>query len=254
MKIAIITGASSGLGRAFAQRLAGYGLDELWVVARREDRLLALAEALPCKVRVLALDLMERESIERIRALLKEEQPDVRYLINAAGFGKFSTYADLTLQETNDMIGLNCRAVVDLTAVAIPYMGKKSHILEICSSSAFQPLPGLNLYAATKAFLLHYSRALRWEVAGRGICVTAVCPGWIKTEFMAVAQDTKNGRTVRSYPFAISPDLAARWALFDSRLGLAVSSVGPLTLLQRIAAKLLPHCVVMGVWELARRV
>ena len=131
-------------------------------------------------------------------------------LVNAAGFGKFGTCAELTLQETCGMIDLNCRAAAALTAAVLPYMGRGSRVLEICSSAAFQPLPGFNVYAATKAFLLRYSRALRWEAAPRGIRVTAVCPGWIRTDFMDVARDTKNGRTVRSFPFAQRPETVAR--------------------------------------------
>ena len=110
------------------------------------------------------------------------------------------------------MIDLNCRAAAALTAAVLPYMGRGSRVLEICSSAAFQPLPGFNVYAATKAFLLRYSRALRWEAAPRGIRVTAVCPGWIRTDFMDVARDTKNGRTVRSFPFAQRPETVARRA------------------------------------------
>ena len=121
-------------------------------------------------------------------ALLERERPDVRVLINSAGFGKFGTYADMTLQETADMVDLNCKTAVALTAAVLPHMGRGGRVLEICSSASFQPLPGFNVYAATKAFLLRYSRALRWEAAPRGIRVTAVCPGWIRTEFMDVAR------------------------------------------------------------------
>lgn len=150
------------------------------------------------------------------------------------------------------MIDLNCRAAVALTAAAIPHMSRGARILEICSSAAFQPLPGFNVYAATKAFLLRYSRALRWEVAPRGIKVTAVCPGWIKTEFMQVARDTKNGRTVRSYPFALRPETVARRALRDSQV-LAVTTCGLPALVQRVASKFLPHCFIMACWEGLRR-
>ncbi len=128
-------------------------------------------------MRPLALDLTRLESVETLRVLMREEEPEVAVLVNAAGFGKFGTCADLTLQETCDMIDLNCRAAAALTAAVLPYMGRGSRVLEICSSAAFQPLPGFNVYAATKAFLLRYSRALRWEAAPRGIRVTAVCPG-----------------------------------------------------------------------------
>ncbi|WP_191398539.1 SDR family NAD(P)-dependent oxidoreductase [Flavonifractor sp. An306] len=253
MNIAIVTGASSGLGRSFIRQLDRQGgLDEIWGVARRRERMEELAAQLSTPMRPLALDLTKTESVETLRALLQETGADVRVLVNSAGFGKFGTYADMTLQETADMIDLNCRAAVPLTAAAIPHMSRGARILEICSSAAFQPLPGFNVYAATKAFLLRYSRALRWEVAPRGIKVTAVCPGWIKTEFMQVARDTKNGRTVRSYPFALRPETVARRALRDSQV-LAVTTCGLPALVQRVASKFLPHCFIMACWEGLRR-
>ena len=253
MNIAIVTGASSGLGRSFIRQLDRQGgLDEIWGVARRRERMEELAAQLSTPMRSLALDLTKTESVETLRALLRETGADVRVLVNSAGFGKFGTYADMTLQETADMIDLNCRAAVALTAAAIPHMSRGARILEICSSAAFQPLPGFNVYAATKAFLLRYSRALRWEVAPRGIKVTAVCPGWIKTEFMQVARDTKNGRTVRSYPFALRPETVARRALRDSQV-LAVTTCGLPALVQRVASKFLPHCFIMACWEGLRR-
>ena len=253
MNIAIVTGASSGLGRSFIRQLHRQGgLDEIWGVARRRERMEELAAQLSTPMRPLALDLTKTESVETLRALLQETGADVRVLVNSAGFGKFGTYADMTLQETADMIDLNCRAAVALTAAAIPHMSRGARILEICSSAAFQPLPGFNVYAATKAFLLRYSRALRWEVAPRGIKVTAVCPGWIKTEFMQVARDTKNGRTVRSYPFALRPETVARRALRDSQV-LAVTTCGLPALVQRVASKFLPHCFIMACWEGLRR-
>ncbi len=254
MKIAIVTGASSGLGRAFAQQLARWeDVEALWLVARREDRLRELAAELEKPARVLALDLTEPESIRTLREELERESPAIRVLVNAAGVGKFGTYADMTARETGDMIALNCRAAVDLTNLSIPYMSRGSHILEICSSAAFQPLPGLNVYAASKAFLLRYARGLRWELRGKGIWVTAVCPGWIKTECISVAKQTKNGQTVRRFPFAATPEHVASCALRGSRLGLAATLHGLATPLQWIAAKLLPHSLIMACWELTRR-
>lgn len=254
MKIAIVTGASSGLGRAFVRRLDALGgLDEIWGVARRAERMEELGQQMHTPFRGISLDLTEPESTERLRELLEQEKCDVRVLVNAAGFGKFGTYADMTLQETCDMINLNCRAAVALTAAAIPHMSRGARILEICSSASFQPLPGFNVYAASKAFLLRYSRGLRWEAALRGIRVTAVCPGWIKTEFMAVARDTKNGHTVRHFPFALRPETVARRALRDSHL-LAVTTCGLPALVQRIASKFLPHCFIMACWEGLRRI
>ena len=253
MNIALVTGASSGLGAAFIRRLDQQGgLDEIWGVARREGRMEALAAELRTPMRSIALDLTKMESVEALRALLERERPDVRVLINSAGFGKFGTYADMTLQETADMVDLNCTTAVALTAAVLPHMGRGGRVLEICSSASFQPLPGFNVYAATKAFLLRYSRALRWEAAPRGIRVTAVCPGWIRTEFMDVARDTQNGRTVRCFPFALRPETVARRALRDSRW-MAVTTCGLPALVQRVASKFLPHCFIMACWEGLRR-
>lgn len=254
MKIAIVTGVSSGLGAAFLRRLDQQGgLDEFWGVARRADRMEELASELKTPLRPLALDLVQPESMEQLAALLEETQPEVHILINSAGFGKFGTYADLSRKEVSGMIDLNCKAAVNLTEAVLPYMKRGGRVLEICSSAAFQPLPGLNVYAATKAFLLSYSRALRWEVAPRGIRVTAVCPGWIKTEFIDVAKDTQNGRTVRSYPFALKPETVARRALRDSKV-LPVTTCGLPSLVQRVGSKFLPNGVVMACWEGLRRI
>lgn len=255
MRIAIVTGASSGLGREFVRQLERKEeLDEIWAVARREERLRELAgQAGAIPVVPLALDLTEEASLAQLRQRLEEQQPEVRLLINAAGFGKFGTWADMSVDETRSMIALNCTAAVELTIAALPYMHRGARILEICSSAAFQPLPGLNVYAATKAFLLRYSRALRWEVAPRGIRVTAVCPGWVRTEFIAVAQDTQNGKTVRHFPFALRPETVVRRALRDSHL-LAVTTCSLPALVQRVASKWLPHCFIMACWEGLRRI
>ena len=253
MNIAIVTGASSGLGRSFIRQLDRQGgLDEIWGVARRRERMEELAAQLSTPMRPLALDLTKTESVETLRALLRETGADVRVLVNSAGFGKFGTYADIPPRGRADLTALLGGGAGPLTAAAIPHMSRGARILEICSSAAFQPLPGFNVYAATKAFLLRYSRALRWEVAPRGIKVTAVCPGWIKTEFMQVARDTKNGRTVRSYPFALRPETVARRALRDSQV-LAVTTCGLPALVQRVASKFLPHCFIMACWEGLRR-
>ena len=155
MKIAIVTGASSGLGAAFVRRLDALGgLDEIWGVARREGRMEALARELSTPLRAVGLDLTKGESVAELRAMLEETGADVRVLVNCAGFGKFGTYADMTLQETADMVDLNCKTAVALTAAVLPHMGRGGRVLEICSSASFQPLPGFNVYAATKAFLL----------------------------------------------------------------------------------------------------
>ena len=139
MKIAIVTGASSGLGMAFVRRLDALGgLDEIWGVARRGERLEALAAELRTPMRPLALDLTRLESVETLRVLMREEAPEVAVLVNAAGFGKFGTCADLTLQETCDMIDLNCRAAAALTA---PTWGGEAGCWRSAPPPPFSPCP-----------------------------------------------------------------------------------------------------------------
>lgn len=254
MRVAIVTGASSGLGRAYAQELdkAG-GVDELWLIARREERLVELADTLHHSCRILSLDLTKEESIWTLTALLWEERPWVKTLISCAGFGKFGRAEDLSLQETKDMVDLNCRSAVEVTRACIPWLRKGSRVLEVCSCAGFQPLPGMGLYAATKAFLLSYTRSLGEELKERGIKVTAVCPYWIKTEFMAVARDTANPEAVKSTPFAMRPEAVAAWSLSMNSLGLPIATCGPIPFAMELGSKVIPAKWTMMAWDKLRK-
>ena len=199
-RIAIVTGASSGIGREFAKQLGALpGLDAIWLVARRMDRLEAIAKELPIPAVCIPLDLLDRTSAAVFSERLAKAAPDVRYFVHAAGFGKFGTYQDLTTDEIDGMIDLNARASVHLTYAVLPYMQRGSRVLLLGSASAFQPLPEFNLYASTKAFVVHFSRALNVELRPRGISVTAVCPGFVRTEFFEVAKRTKNPETCQHF-------------------------------------------------------
>lgn len=256
MRIAIVTGASSGLGAEFVRQIdRKYELGEIWVVARRRDRLEELGGKVGTPVRVLPLDLTEESSIDGIAHLLEDERPDVRILVNAAGFGKIGSWKDISASDVAAMIDLNCRAAVLLTQAVLPYMGKGSTVLEICSTAAFQPFQYLNVYAASKAFLYRYSRALRVELFGSGISVTAVCPYWIRdTEFIGTARENANGKRVRHFVFSSREKSVVRWALVDAGLRIPVSTPGPVCLVHRIAAKYIPHGPMMAIWALLRRV
>lgn len=255
MKIAIVTGASSGLGMAFVRRLDALGgLDEIWGVARRGERLEALAAELRTPMRPLALDLTRLESVETLRVLMREEEPEVAVLVNAAGFGKFGTCADLTLQETCDMIDLNCRAAVAVTNLCLPYLTRGSRVLEICSTAAFQPMPGIGVYAATKAFLHSYAKTLHYELLPRGIHVTAVCPYWVKdTEFIPIAQEGKPGQ-FRHFPLASRSKSVVKLSLAASAWNLWVATPGLVCTLHRVGAKFIPHALMVPLMGLLRRV
>ena len=196
-RVAIITGASSGLGREFARQLdAQQVADELWLVARNEKALTDVAGELDTPSRAVAADLTSETDIANIRATLSAEDPRVTFLVNAAGFGKFGDWQTISDAAVDSMIDLNCRGLVDMTRATLPYMERGSRIIQVASAAAFTPLPHMNVYAATKSFVLHYTRALRWELHGTGITATALCPTWVKTGFEKVARTSGGGHDV----------------------------------------------------------
>ena len=164
MNIAIVTGASSGMGREFVLQLSNYiSVDEIWVIARRAAALEALKSEVSVPLRCICLDLCENESFDAFRSLLETEKPNVKLLVNAAGFGKFGSYHKVSLEDDCKMIDLNCKALVVMTRLVLPYMQQGSHILQLDSLSAFQPVPYITTYGASKAFVLSYSRAMNRE-------------------------------------------------------------------------------------------
>lgn len=246
MKIAVVTGASSGMGREFAIRLAKTeGLDELWVIARRLDRLEALQNDVPIKVRPIALDLTEEASVEAYRALLEQEKPDVRILVNASGFGKFGAFTETDRDVMMKMIDLNVKAYVWVTYLTLPYMSAGGQIYQLDSLSSFQPVPYIGVYGATKAFVLSFSRALNVELKARRIRVMAVCPGWVKTEFFnhAVTDDT-----IKYYNKFFTSEQVVTRALRDMKKKKDVSVCGASIRAQVFFTKLLPHRLVMWIW------
>lgn len=247
MKIAIITGASSGMGRELVRQLPAWEkFDEIWVIARRMERLEALREEQ--NVRPIALDLTKPESLQHIADLLEAAKPQVALLANVSGFGKFGRYDQIPLQDSMDMIDLNCKALVAMTELTLPYMKRGAHILNLDSLSAFQPVPYLNVYASTKAFVLSYSRALNRELKPRGIRVMAVSPGWVKTEFFEHALKTSTDAVSYYNKIYEAKDVMST-ALKDLyRSKKDVSIHGFRIRAQVRLVKLLPHSTVMNIW------
>lgn len=247
MKIAVVTGASSGMGREFALRLARErDLDEIWVIARRAERLESLQEQLPqVRVRAIPLDLTLPSSFEVYRSLLETEKPSVSVLVNAGGFGKFGAFCDVALNEQLNMIDLNVKAYVSMTYLTLPYMERGSEIFQLDSLSAFQPVPYITVYGATKSFVLSFSRALNVELRSRGIRCMAVCPGWVKTEFFdrAVRDDT-----ITYYNRFFTPEQVISRAMRDMKKKKDVSVCGFSIRAQVLLVKLLPHRMVMRIW------
>lgn len=270
MRIAIITGASSGLGREFAMQIAEKyhnEIDEMWLIARRPEPLEQLAAQLNSHMNsktdghfqafAFPLDITNNSDITILKTKLDQPDTVVTYLVNAAGMAKIGGPYSIDRADLLKMVDLNCKAALNITALCLPYVKARSHILQICSTAAFQPMQGLNVYAASKAFLLRYSIALSWELLGKHIHVTAVCPYWVKgTEFIDVAKDTgneKGSKAVRHFPLAFRPPIIVKWALVDNRIGWWVSTPGPVCIAHQIFCKFFPTAAAMGWWELLRR-
>lgn len=246
MNIAIITGASSGMGREFVTAIdKAFPLDELWVIARRGERLEALRPLCRAALRPLPLDLLDDASFTAIETLLQEQKPHVQVLVNAAGFGLFGTFSDMDRTAQLDSIRLNASALTAVTHLCLPYMGAGSHIINLASNSSWQPVPYINVYGATKAYVMSFSRALGMELRHRKIHVMAVAPGWIKTEFFdrAVHDDT-----IRYYDRFYTAEQVVEKAMKDLRKKKAVSILGFPVRLQVAAVKHLPVSMVMKTW------
>ncbi len=250
MKIAIVTGASSGMGREFVRQLGGYvSVAEIWVIARRAEALESLKAEISTPVRPIPLDLCREESFLHFAQLLQQEQPEIRLLVNAAGFGKFGDFQKVPLADDLRMIDLNCKALVAMTRLCLPYMGKNSHILQLDSLSAFQPVPYIATYGATKSFVLSYTRAVNRELAGSSIRMMAMNPGWVKTEFFNHALTSNAGNRVQYYSSLWEAEDVVATGLKDLYKSRKDYSVHGLSVRNQVrAVKLLPHKLVMAVW------
>lgn len=249
MNIAIVTGASSGMGREFVRQLSAWvQVDEIWAIARRTDALEELKKETAIPVRPVSLDLLKEESFETLQTMLEAEKPSIKLLVNAAGFGKFGAYHKVSIADDCRMIDLNCKALVVMTRLCIPYMGKSSHILQLDSLSAFQPVPYITTYGATKAFVLSYTRAMIRELKGTGIRMMAMNPGWVKTEFFDHAMKTNAGEVQYFNILYEAKDVVATGLrdLYNTRKDYSVHGL-PIRNQVR-AVKLMPHSIVMKIW------
>ena len=247
MKIAVITGASSGLGKEFAFAVsAGRGdIEEIWLIARREDRLTELAESISKKTRVLAADLSDEECLRQYRSLLDAETPEIALLINNAGFGKLGDFDLVPAEESAAMIRLNCESLTVMTALSLPFMKTGGEIINTCSIASFAPNTRMAVYSSTKAYVMSFSRALRKELKGRGINVLAVCPGPMDTEFLPVAGITPGAGTAFDTLPKVDPAVMAKKSLAASAAKKGVYTNRFFYKLYRVWAKILPHSLIM---------
>jgi short-subunit dehydrogenase len=192
---ALVTGASSGIGASFARAIRSRG-ECLVLVARREDRLRALAQELGGggDVAVIAADLAAPDGPARLQAEVERSGFQIDFLVNNAGSGDTGAFAEQPIERLRGMIDLNARALVELTRRFLPGMVQRGRgrIINVVSNGAFQPVPYLNVYAATKSLVLSFTEGLATELEGTGVRVQALCPGLTETEFFDVARTSKD--------------------------------------------------------------
>ena len=180
---ALVTGASGGIGRALCHALDRQGVPTITLVGRRQSALHDVAGSLSCRTNVRIADLSRDNEVA---SLVKDFQ-DIDLLINNAGFGSFGPFASLDPQNQIDMVSVNCSAPVALAAAYLPQMLQRKHgcVVNIASGMAYQPMPFMSTYAASKAFLLHWGEGVSEELKGTGVSMVNVCPGTVHTGFAA---------------------------------------------------------------------
>ncbi|MBR0381019.1 MAG: SDR family NAD(P)-dependent oxidoreductase [Eubacterium sp.] len=248
MRIAIVTGASSGMGKIFVKTIINQmkGLDEVWIIARREKRLTSFGTMYETVAfRPLVMDLQKEEDIERLRQMLKDEKPEIACLVHSAGFGIMGRIDDLPARDQEEMVDVNCKSVVSIANMTLPYMEPDGRMIFMASASAFLPQPGFAVYAASKAFVLSFVRALRAEARDRKLRITAVCPGAVRTEFFDRALVREELPVYKKLVMA-DPKKVVKKAWRDNGRNVEVSVYGLPIRMTRAAAKLLPHKLLLS--------
>ena len=247
MKIAVITGASAGLGTEYAKAVDKMrsDIEEIWLIARRKDRLQEVANLLNKKVRILDFDITNEQSVSDYVNLLMTEKADVKLLINNAGFGKLGLFYEISKDDNAGMIRLNCEALTVMSNVTLPFMKENAEIINTCSIASFAPNARMAVYSSTKAFVMSFSRALRDELKPRKINCLAVCPGPMETEFLGLAGIQKGtSHTFDTLP-RDNPKRVAENSLKASKKRKAVFADHIFYKFYRVLAKILPTSLVM---------
>lgn len=245
MNIALISGASSGIGYEITKELDKLSLDELWVVSSTEEKLMKLSCELHTKSRIFALDLSKNESFSVISSALDAEKPCIKYLVCSAGVGYNGNFEGLSLEQISKMIDINTLALTQLTKLSLPYLSSGSRILEIASSAGFMPQPYFSVYAATKSYVITFSRALREELKKQKIYVTAVCPGPVDTPFFSGLENVKEYKK----KYAISPYKVAKGALKASKRKKALYIPTFSMKMVHLASKFVPTSMILRFYK-----
>jgi len=246
--VALITGASSGIGLAFAQVMAQQGHD-LVLTARNQQKLdeikIYLEEHYNVKVYVIVADLTKSEEVSKLYGQIKDQGLDIEILVNNAGIGDWGLFEDCHWPKQERMIQLNILALIHLTKLVLPEMihRRQGKILNVASTAAFQPGPLMSVYYATKAYVLSFSQALANEVKDKGISVTCLCPGPTATNFQRKASiDDIRLTHHRKLP---NPYDVAQFGYKVLEAGKTVAVYGVLNKFLVLVSKFLPRAIVV---------
>ena len=249
MSVAIITGASSGIGSEFAKQMKErLGVEDFWFIARRTDKMEDLKSNLGVKAKIISADLTEKEGVAALKDALAVEKPVVKYLINAAGFGKFGSFDQLDETAVAKMIDLNSKALVLITHMVIPYMERGGRIVQLGSGSCFTPLPYFNVYSSSKVFVLHYTKALNYEIKKYGLRATCFCPGWVETDFLNIAADNGEVTMPKSTKPLLKKEKVVRKCINAMVKGKNMCVTNWYTKMQHVLFKILPDCILSKLW------
>ena len=247
--IAVITGASSGIGLEFAKQLdSDQRIDEIWLCARRENRLQDLTQSLNKTTKIIAGDVTDLIWQNRFYQELEQNNVQIHTLINSAGMGKKGTVEEIGCKNNAYMIDLNCRALTVVCSICIPFMAIGGRILNLSSVAAFLPQPRFAVYAATKSYVLSYSRALHRELKSKEITVTAVCPNPMETEFFQHTGKPQEISSIKKIGLEQVEKVAAK-ALRRSERKKDISLQSLSAKFVRIVARILPHPLILWIEE-----
>lgn len=253
MAVAVITGASSGLGREYVNAVIDQFpfIDEFWLISRRKETLKSIADEHQDKtIAAISLDLSETKSFELFEKLLRENEPEIKLLINCAGFGQVVSFFSSDKKAQTNMVDLNCRGLTHMTRLCLPYMIDDSLVVNISSIAAFVPLPRMTVYSATKSYILAFSKALREELRPRGINVLVACPGIMETNFYDAAYAPEGpSRFLETLP-KVSPAEFAEGSLRAAKRKKAFYTKSLFYKFYHVLAKIVPHNLLIKFFEI----
>lgn len=244
MDIAIVTGASSGLGKVFFEKIVERysSIDEIWLIARREEKLKELAiQYLERKIRILPIDLSEQASIAKLDEVLKEVKPNIKVLINNAGFDRAGLFREMQYKDIYSLVNLNVMGTTMISRICLPYMKNGSYQIITGSIGSFAPLPWRAVYSASKAYIRFLARALHEEERKQGVNIMLLSPGNMKTEMF---DKNSSGGKLSVFPYLNLEKVAVK-AMEKAENGTVVYTPRAFYKVYRVLAKIVPSAIMV---------